>query len=222
MIMAGPADEGNEAALLAAKVQTPTKSATMTAQLRETAPQPQVGKQAAGSVAVARDWEAAWSAAETKARELIQAQRFGETEATYRGLRDSGKGVSTDPLLAARIDKAIQDVQAQSEAAYQAIAARAKQLLAEKKFAEARQALAAVVDGFGVAAHEEAARTLLSAIAAEESQAQAAAAQAAVAAQQAVADRQAELERQQEIQRQRERERRYAQALAPADEKLAA
>jgi len=111
-----------------------------------------------------RAWEAAWKQAQAKATALVARQRFAEAIKTYRSLAD----LFDDLALKDRAQKAASAVYKQAEAACAQAERRARELLAEKKYDEARAALRPVVQRFGLAAKAKEAKKLLDEIAAAE------------------------------------------------------
>jgi serine/threonine protein kinase len=153
------------------------------------------------------DWDAAWAEADAKAMVLVQERRFGDALAVYNGL-----GEKSDALpLQLRTSEAGKKVLEQADAAYQQIDAQARQASSEKRFSDARAALRPVIESHGVERTLKAARQLLAEIDAAEKQHQ----QAAAMAQQEAAKKQ-------QIENRKALEARYAEALAPAEEKVAA
>jgi len=154
-------------------------------------------------------WEAAWTEAEAKAKTLVGEQRFGEAMTTYEQLA----GRFEDARLADRAQKAIFAILGQAKTAYQAVEKRAKQLLAEKKFKEARAALRPVIERYGVPGRKEQAEELVRQIDAAEKAERTAAAQAAQEAAKEAERKRREAERE----KRQEAEARYAKALKPIE-----
>jgi len=154
-------------------------------------------------------WEAAWKEAENKAKSLISQQRFGEAMTTYEKLASRFE----DPKLADRAQKAVFGILDQAKKAYQEAEKRAKQLLDEEKFNEARAALRVVIERFGVPGRKKHAEELIVEIDKAEKAEQARAAQAAKeAAEKAQKDR-----RDAERKKREAAEGRYAKALEPIE-----
>ncbi len=171
---------------------------------RETTPGP-APAQRAQPKPPAPDWDAAWAEAEAKATVLVQEQRFGDAQAVYEGLGDQFDALP----LQLRASEAGKKVLEQAETAYQQIEAQARQASGEKRFADARTALRPAIETHGVERTAKAAQQLLAEIDAAEKRHQ----QAAAMAQQEAAKRQ-------EIEDRKKLEARYAEALAPAEEKV--
>ena len=144
--------------------------------------------------------ETAWAKTDADTKALILDQRFGEAQARYTELGER----LHDLEFYSRTEKAVAALKEQAKTAYGEAEARARQLADEHKFAEARDALQPVIDRYGIAEHVEAAKSLLAEIHATEKQAQEDAATTAA------------------IEEHRGRETRYAEALKPAEELVAA
>jgi len=157
-------------------------------------------------------WEAEWKKAEATAKTLLAEQRFGEAMTTYEKLA----GHFEDPRLADRAQKVIFTILHQAKAAYQEAEKRAKHLLAQKKFKEARAALGPVIERYGVPGRKEQAEELIVEIDKGEKAEQTRAAQAARdAAEEAETKR-----RKAERKKREEAEARYAKALKPIEEMI--
>ncbi|HUT93956.1 MAG TPA: hypothetical protein VMY37_31120 [Thermoguttaceae bacterium] len=102
-------------------------------------------------------WQAAWDETDAQAKALLAEQRFGEAEKLYAALGERSDDLRLNRLIA----DAVAGVREQANAAYQAVEARARGLVEEKKFAEARSALDAFVNQHDVPSNVEAAKKLL-------------------------------------------------------------
>ncbi len=159
-------------------------------------------------------WEAAWTAADAEARKLVAGQRFGEAVAGYNALVDRFH----DLALRQRVDEAVAAVRKQADAACRALETSAREKIAEAEFADARAALGPALDRYGLPDKVQWARTLLAEIDAAEQKHKDDQAQAEGDA----ARRAEEQRRAAERERRRQAEQRYAQALKPIDQLIAA
>ena len=114
-------------------------------------------------------WETMWTEAEAKAKTLLDEQRYAQAQAVYSALLEQ----TGDAILKARVESVMAQIDEQAAAAYAELGNRARQLLAEQKYAEARAVLEPVVERFGIAPHVDVAKTLLAEIAAAEAAARA-------------------------------------------------
>jgi len=180
---------------------------------KEPTPKARVTKSTPKPEPKAPAWEAAWKEAEATATALLREQRFGEAMTTYEKLAARFE----DPRLADRAQKAIFAIVAQAKKAYQEAEKRAKQLLAEKKFEEARAALRPAVEHFGVPGRKKLAEELIVEIDKAEKAERAAAAKAAEeTAEKAEKDR-----REAERKKREASEARYAKTLQPIEAMIA-
>ncbi len=113
--------------------------------------------------------------------------------------------------MQARIRAAVENVSEQADRAYREAEARARALWEEEKFAEARAALQAVIDVHGIERNVEAARRLLQEVEAAEK-----------LAQQMVRTDQERQARAKEAERRARLDAQYAEAVAPAEQLVAA
>lgn len=109
-------------------------------------------------------WEAAWEQADTKAKGLVAEQRFGEAIEEYKALPSQ----SEEEALRGRVDEAVARLEVLATQAYAAAETRARQLLADRRYAEAGSALQPVVERYGIAQHTDAAKKVLAEIKAAE------------------------------------------------------
>ena len=154
------------------------------------------------------DWELALTAAEAKATGFALEEHFGEARDQYSVLLDRFDA----PALRPRVDAAVAELLNQANSAYGKLEARARQLTGEEKYAEARAVLRPVLDQHRIAETTRKANNLLAEIAAAEQEAKAAAAAGA----------RQEAARKTAIEEHRQAEARYAEALAPAEQMVAA
>jgi len=166
-------------------------------------------KTAGPTVSKALAWQAAWKEAEATAKAFLPERRFGEAMTTYEKLA----GRFEDARLTDRAQKAIFAILHQAKAAYQEVEKRAKQLLAEKKFAEARAALRPVIERYGVRGRKKQAEELMVEIGKAEKAERSAAAQAA----QEAAKKSERERREAERKKRQDAEARYAKALKPIE-----
>ncbi|MFW6161931.1 MAG: hypothetical protein ACODAJ_04130, partial [Planctomycetota bacterium] len=160
------------------------------------------------------EWQAAWAEADAKAKARVSEQRFGEAMSLYQELADR----FDDTALKERAQKATMAVYDRARAAFDKARGRARELLAEENFDQARAALRPVIERFGVPGQTEKAEKLLAEIdAAEESDR--AAAQAAAEEARKEAER---ARREAERKRRQQAEARFAEALKPIDQQIAA
>jgi len=154
-------------------------------------------------------WDAAWKKAEAVAKSLLSEQRFGEAMTVYEKLASRFE----DARLTDRAQKAVFATLDQAKTAYQEVEKRAKGLLAERKFEEARAALRPVIERYGVPGRKEQAEQLARQIDAAEKAARSAAAKAAQEA-----AKEAERERREaERKKRQDAEARYTKALKPVE-----
>ena len=171
-------------------------------------------RQGSGQAPAVSGLESAWKEADAKAKGLLKDERFGEAIALYEAL---GK-LFDHRDLHVRVADTIANVNKQADTACREAERRSRQLLAEKKFGEARAALKPVIERYGVAWKAEQAKKTLEEIDAAEK---------AVAAKPPEAPKEDEAARkkaeEQEKQRQAEAAQRqraeeaYAKALQPID-----
>ena len=128
-------------------------------------------------------WQAAWDATDTQARKLLAEGRYGAAAAELQSLPKRFPGTPLDE----RVAFALQGIDSQAQAAYRSAQFQAEQLLADKKFSEAKAALQPVLDVHNWAATAELARALLAEIDKAQQAAAVAPAAAAPAAAAAVA-----------------------------------
>jgi hypothetical protein len=105
-------------------------------------------------------WETAWKEAEAKAADLLKEERFADAMAAYTDAASR----SEDARFADKVQKAIAAIVGQAKAAHEAADSKARQLLADKKFDEARAAIRPVVERHGVPGRKEKAQDLLAEI----------------------------------------------------------
>jgi predicted Ser/Thr protein kinase len=168
-------------------------------------------------------WEAAWNEAREKAERLAEEQRFGQAITAYEELSRQVSG----PRVQDRVQKAMTAVHDQATAAWKAAEQRAKDLLAQEKFAEARAVLRPVVQRFGIPGMSGQAEDLLARI--NETEEAERAAQATAEPKEEPKKEPAkeppqdtEAEKRAAEQRTREQaEARFAEAMKPVQEKLA-
>nr|MCU0871656.1 protein kinase [Pirellulaceae bacterium] len=123
--------------------------------------QPAPGQLPQPPVATAGEtWQAAWDATDTQARKLLAEGRYGAAAAELQSLPKRFPGT----LLDERVAFALQGIDSQAQAAYRSAQFQAEQLLADKKFSEAKAALQPVLDVHDWAATTESARALLAEI----------------------------------------------------------
>jgi serine/threonine protein kinase len=160
--------------------------------------------------------------ADAKAKALAAEQRYGEAVQQYKSVPSLGE----DAALRQRVDKSVAQLEQQAARAYNQVEARARQLLADKKYADARSALQPVLDRYGIARHAEAAKKLLVEIESAEKKAELLAktpaakpsvTPAAPAPPPKPAPSPEELAAQKELERQRQLETRYAEATKPIE-----
>ena len=92
-------------------------------------------------------WEIALNEADTKAKPLLADQRYGEAIALYEAL---GK-LFDDQLLKIRVAETLDGLQKQADTACREAQRRSQQLLADRKFDDARAALKPIIERYGVA-----------------------------------------------------------------------
>ena len=148
----------------------------------------------------APEWQSAWAETDAKAKALLAEQRFGEAEVLYHELNQRFEHVE----LNRKVADAVVAIQEQSTTALQEIQAQARQHLSDQKFADARAVLRPAVEKHAIPASAEAARKLLAEIDVAEAQAK------------------VETAKRDAIKRQQEIERRYAEAMKPIEELVAA
>lgn len=95
----------------------------------------------------------AWNEAAVQAKALAAEQRFGEAVQQYKSL----PGLAEDAVLRQRVENSVTRIEAQAAQAYFEAEGRARRLLADKKYADARSTLQPVIDRYGILQHVEAA-----------------------------------------------------------------
>ena len=146
------------------------------------------------------EWQPAWAETDAKAKALIAEQRFGEAEALYHELNERFEHVE----LNRKVADAIASIREQATTALQKIEAQARQLSIEHKFADARAVLRPAIEKHAIPANAEAAQKLLAEIDAAEAEAK------------------VETARREAMETQQEIERRYAEAMKPVEDLVAA
>ena len=105
-------------------------------------------------------WQAAWDAADAQAKKLVAEGRYGAAADELKSLADRFPGT----MVTEKVEFALQGIGARAQTAFQEVQTQAKQLLGEKKFAEARAALQTVLETHNWPASTQAANALLAEI----------------------------------------------------------
>lgn len=105
-------------------------------------------------------WQAAWDAADAQAKKLMAEGRYDAAADELKSLVDRFPGT----MVAEKVGFALQGIEARALTAFQEARTQAQQLLADKKFAEAKEALKTVLETHNWPASTESARVLLAEI----------------------------------------------------------